>query len=453
MDELLSSLVTWSDGKLVPLSSLPSIVEATASQQEQANLSSQEHDLQADLSGSCGARNRPSSSSTGGGLPKIITPGPQSGGPVHVHTQSIPTMAYDRTEVEEKKLARAKVERNIRQDVTQFPRDMARASQNNSAFGELSSLIYTEQTLRSQRSIARSYSRRLQTSHSTPPLSARGTAVQALPYSLAQMDALPPPHVDGLDMMSMDDFEKAHPYVPPPAKMTNLTSVPSDGLYTDTFNMTCQMKGLTQYFTYVEPSQGCFLATAHINNERLEQVGPYASKKAAKEAAYKAALPKLQSFPDKAEVKRAEIQSAAPVLRYIKNNTGENVSKMNMICQQKSLVSNITFAEPKKGCFTAAMTIDGQLIDEVGFFANKKDAKEELCRVTYPKLLEMESRKKRKSMDVHDELPDAPEILVEENWVGTLVSKLPSACMFMSPADDDRTLPTQQNTKSSLQRN
>lgn len=223
-------------------------------------------------------------------------------------------------------------------------------------------------------------------------------------------------------MMSMDDYEKTYPYTAPPAKMTPLTS-PINSARSDAFNTKCQAKGLTPYFTYVEPSKGCFDAIVHINNQPLDRVGPYASKKAAKEAACMAAMTKLDVFPDKAQLRRAEQQRSIPVTHSLDNNTGEHASKVNMICQQKGCVSNITYEEPYKSCFSATLTIDDEVIVKVDSFANKRDAKEELCRIAYPRLLEIGSRRKRKSLHAQDELPDASEALKEENWVGTLAGR------------------------------
>lgn len=234
------------------------------------------------------------------------------------------------------------------------------------------------------------------------------------------METMSPAHIEGLDMMSLDAFEQTHPYIPPPAKMATLTP-PSDGAYTDEFHIKCQAKGLTQYFTFMEPSKGCFLATVHIDNQPLDKVGPYASKKAAKEAACMAALSKLEAFPDKAELKRAAQQKALPAVRSLDHNTGEYSHKVNMICQQKNLVPYISYTEHSKSCFSANMKIDDEVMGEVGLFANKRDAKEELCKVTYPKLLAVESRRKRKNSDVQDELPGTSEALKEENWIGTLL--------------------------------
>lgn len=439
MDELLDSLLTWRHGTLVPLSSLPSIIALRASPPDRckgesaASPSRQEVVQRFDLPTSSTRRPwRVPSSNPGNLADEQAMTAATYPWKWEADEETLSSLQpHGNVDAEEKKLSRIYTDSLYCQDLVQAP-------PYNSGVG-LQPCINKVQTSQAQRFSESSYGGRIQ-----PPKRARrrsGQYTVTARHPLASMDAIPPPHVDGLDMMSIDDFEKAHPFTPPPAKMINLTST-GDGASTDLFNMACQAKGLTPYFTYVEPSKGSFLATAHVDNQALEQAGPYASKKAAKEAACQAAMSKLEALPNKVDLKRAEAQKSLPTLRTLNGNTGEHGSKMNMICQQKKLVSDITYAEPSKGCFSAALKIDGELIEEVGLFANKKDAKEELCKVAYPKLLQFGSRKKRKSIDTSEELGDAPEILKEENWVGTLVGQ--STLTFnlsIQHTNVDRTLP------------
>lgn len=229
----------------------------------------------------------------------------------------------------------------------------------------------------------------------------------------------------GLDMMSVDAFlEQTSPYKPPPAKMINNPIPASDGIYMAKFHIECQAKGLTPHFIFEEPAKGSFHASVLIDQQKLDNVGPYSSKTAAKEAACQAAIAKLAGFADRKELQRADKRKAIPALRVLEHNTGEYASKSNTICQQKGLTSVITFEMSSKGGFSAAMTIDGELVGQVERFTNKKDAKEELCRLTCPKLLAMESHRKRKSLGPLGDLPDAPDMLKEQNWIGTLLGEL-----------------------------
>jgi hypothetical protein len=98
--------------------------------------------------------------------------------------------------------------------------------------------------------------------------------------------------------MSMNDFALANPYVPPPprgptSKIQPLRLQENDGRYATLFNTACQAKGLTPEFIFHEPSQGAFVVTLRVDNQMLDQLGPYATKKDAKEDICRLAIDKV----------------------------------------------------------------------------------------------------------------------------------------------------------------
>lgn len=101
---------------------------------------------------------------------------------------------------------------------------------------------------------------------------------------------------------------------------------------------------------------------------------------------------------------------------------GEYGSVLNNLFQVKGLVPHFAFSEPRQARFYGTLKIDGELVGEVGPCASKKSAKEELCKICISKVEAMQNRKKRKSVG-EDELPEAPDVLKSENWIGTLIGQ------------------------------
>lgn len=97
-------------------------------------------------------------------------------------------------------------------------------------------------------------------------------------------------------MQSMEEFEAAHPYQPPPPKATPHRSSTKHGEYSSLFHITCQDRGLKPDFHYREPAKGCFEVSLSIDGTLVDTIGLYASKKDAKEEVSKLAMSKIDSF-------------------------------------------------------------------------------------------------------------------------------------------------------------
>lgn len=111
-----------------------------------------------------------------------------------------------------------------------------------------------------------------------------------------------------LDLMSIEAWETANPYSPPVA---NTSAAPkpnvdssitparlerNKGKDTQIFNTECQRRGLTHEFRFDEVAKGCFDCTLFVEGQQFDRVGPYASKKDAKEAMCRLALGKMSEL-------------------------------------------------------------------------------------------------------------------------------------------------------------
>lgn len=97
-------------------------------------------------------------------------------------------------------------------------------------------------------------------------------------------------------LQSMAEYEKAYPYTPPPPKGVARRFSGNNGKYSSEFQMAADERGLKIEFDFREKEKGRFWAWLKVNNELLGEVGPYASKKDAKEASCKENLSKLEAY-------------------------------------------------------------------------------------------------------------------------------------------------------------
>ena len=115
---------------------------------------------------------------------------------------------------------------------------------------------------------------------------------------------------------TVEVFEAAHPYTPPLRKSIPHRLSQNNGVHTSTFWMACQERGLKSEFKFSEPAKGCFHVVLKVQDEEVGEVGPYASKKDAKEAICKENLSKLESFGNfkkrKSSAHQQEVLSLTP---------------------------------------------------------------------------------------------------------------------------------------------
>ena len=104
-------------------------------------------------------------------------------------------------------------------------------------------------------------------------------------------------------LQSMDDFEKENPWTPKqkliPVKATKVK--PESSIR---FNNLCVKHFIVPDFTYDMPAETCFSVTVQFGDMSAEAIGPYSSKKHAKEAVSKVALPQMEAFHDKESKKK-----------------------------------------------------------------------------------------------------------------------------------------------------
>ncbi|KAM3425672.1 hypothetical protein BST61_g7614 [Cercospora zeina] len=130
------------------------------------------------------------------------------------------------------------------------------------------------------------------------------------------MENVPPGHAfrsfggAGLDLMSMDDFERANPYTPPLPKATKnpLRAATKHGEFSSAFNMACDARGIIRDFAYFEVAQHCYEVELKLNGSLVDRIGRYASHRDAKEEMCKKHLPTVEAMPNQ---KKRQVSGAA----------------------------------------------------------------------------------------------------------------------------------------------
>lgn len=130
------------------------------------------------------------------------------------------------------------------------------------------------------------------------------------------MENMPPGHdfrafggADDLDLMSMDEFEKANPYTPPPPRRTAnpLRATTKHGEFTTAFNLACDARGIVRDFAYFEVAIQCFEVELKLNGKFVDRIGPYASHKDGKEEMCKKHLPTVEAMPNQKKRKVSDV--------------------------------------------------------------------------------------------------------------------------------------------------
>ncbi|GAB1726300.1 hypothetical protein NU195Hw_g4549t1 [Hortaea werneckii] len=120
--------------------------------------------------------------------------------------------------------------------------------------------------------------------------------------------------------------------------------------------------------------------------------------------------------------------------------------KFNDLCVKHFLVPSFEYDMPHQQCEMVTVQFGDRRVDATGPFASKKHAKEEVCKLAWPQLLEMDEclQNKRK----RPELPQTyssgidSELLAAENFIG-LLQEYTQANRQRSPAyEDSQTITT-----------
>lgn len=118
---------------------------------------------------------------------------------------------------------------------------------------------------------------------------------------------LPPMPMALNEIMSIEDFEKQHPYSPPllkngiPRRTVNPVRLDANyGIHTAALHAAAQERGLIPRIDTPQVAEGCFKAILIVDNQVIEQLTDvYASKRDAKEELCRRALPTVCALENK----------------------------------------------------------------------------------------------------------------------------------------------------------
>ncbi|KAI7353646.1 hypothetical protein KC336_g22364, partial [Hortaea werneckii] len=120
--------------------------------------------------------------------------------------------------------------------------------------------------------------------------------------------------------------------------------------------------------------------------------------------------------------------------------------KFNNLCVKHFIVPAFEYDMPHQQCETVSVQFGDREVDAIGPFASKKHAKEEVCKLAWPQLLEMDERlqNKRKSSEPAQSCSGSidNQLLAAENFIG-LLQEYTQANRQGAPAyEDSRTITT-----------
>ncbi|RMY37297.1 hypothetical protein D0865_13410 [Hortaea werneckii] len=120
--------------------------------------------------------------------------------------------------------------------------------------------------------------------------------------------------------------------------------------------------------------------------------------------------------------------------------------KFNDLCVKHFIVPAFEYDMPHQQCETVSVQFGDRKVDAIGPFASKKHAKEEVCKLAWPQLLEMDEhlQNKRKIPEPPHSYPGGidGELLAAENFIG-LLQEYTQANRQGSPIyEDSRTIAT-----------
>ncbi|KAI5359372.1 putative double-stranded RNA-binding domain-containing protein [Septoria linicola] len=113
-----------------------------------------------------------------------------------------------------------------------------------------------------------------------------------------------------MELMSMDDFEKANPYTPPPPRRTAppLRTTSKHGQFSSQFHLACDARGIVRDFVFHMVAQHCYDVELRLNGKFLDRIGQYASHKDAREEICKKHLATVEAMPNQ---KKRKVSDAA----------------------------------------------------------------------------------------------------------------------------------------------
>ncbi|KAI7216709.1 hypothetical protein KC333_g4679 [Hortaea werneckii] len=120
--------------------------------------------------------------------------------------------------------------------------------------------------------------------------------------------------------------------------------------------------------------------------------------------------------------------------------------KFNDLCVKHFIVPAFEYDMPHQQCETVTVQFGDRKVDATGPFASKKHAKEEVCKLAWPQLLEMDEhlQNKRKRPEPSQSYSSGidSELLAAENFIG-LLQEYTQANRQVSPIyEDSRTITT-----------
>jgi hypothetical protein len=103
-----------------------------------------------------------------------------------------------------------------------------------------------------------------------------------------------------MQLMSMDEFEKEHPFTPPlPRRTVNpLRTTSKYGQHVEKFHWACDARGILRDFVFHPVAQGCFDVELWLGGKYVDRIGQYASKRDAKEEICKKHLATVEVMPN-----------------------------------------------------------------------------------------------------------------------------------------------------------
>lgn len=108
---------------------------------------------------------------------------------------------------------------------------------------------------------------------------------------------------DYSNLQSLDDFVRENPFAPK-EKTVPPRAVPVSPEYSIKFNDLCVKHFIVPAFEYYMPHQQCEMVTVQFGDRKVDAIGPFASKKHAKEEVCKLAWPQLLEIDERLQNKR-----------------------------------------------------------------------------------------------------------------------------------------------------
>ncbi|KAI7179898.1 hypothetical protein D0869_10192 [Hortaea werneckii] len=120
--------------------------------------------------------------------------------------------------------------------------------------------------------------------------------------------------------------------------------------------------------------------------------------------------------------------------------------KFNDLCVKHFIVPAFEYDMPHQQCETVSVQFGDRKVDAIGPFASKKHAKEKVCKLAWPQLLEMDehlqNKRKRPEPPQSGSGGIASELLTAENFIGLLQEYTQANRQGSAVYEDSRTITT-----------